>query len=751
MAREKAEDYTIGWICALPLELAAATAVLDEHHEQPENLRRGANDDNTYAYGNIGCHNIVITCLPSGDYGVTAASNVVNKMKTTFPSIRIGLMVGIGGGAPMLPQNDIRLGDVVVSHPVPGFGGVLQYDFGKTVQAGKFVQHGVLDKPPRVFFKAVSKMKSEHLSAGYEYKFNGIVADVIEKRILSEEFNRPPSSSDRLFHADYDHPEENGSCDDCDATLSVNRQPRSGSNARVHYGLIASGNQVMKHGATRDRLAREKGVLCFEMEAAGLMDELPSLVIRGICDYCDSHKNKKWQHYAALVAAAFAKELLSEVPAQGKGCHLEPVSTDFKIPGLRMAKGACLDDYENQNEPECLPGTRVETLQQVETWASDMESKSQRVFWMYGMAGTGKSTISRTVARSLQTDHRLGGSFFFKRGEADRSTGFLFFATLAVQLAKSLRGSMASSIRAELEREPRIPELALEEQFRKLIFDPLSEFKASKFDRAFRGADGKNDPRCDLENQKEDLKPMRVLVVDALDECGKKEDIEVIIKQFAKLKDLTKVDIRVFLTSRPDLPITSSFQKLADETYKDLILHQVPGVEHDISLFLRTELSRIAQERNLPQEWPGTDTFEKLVEMSTPLFIYAATVCRFVGDENWNPDERVRIISEYEPKWGVSILDKTYLPILEQLLANQREEEKEIFAKEFKEVVGAIICLEDPVPVGTLAQLLSLSEGTIIPGSDCFVRSLIYRTTLKSRSESFTNHFTTFSSLEISI
>ena len=83
----------------------------------------------------------------------------------------------------------------------------------------------------------------------------------------------------------------------------------------MYYGLIASENQLMKDALLRDKLAEENGVLCFEMEAAGLMNGFPCLVIRGICDYADSHKNKQWQGYAATTAAAFAKELLSFTPA----------------------------------------------------------------------------------------------------------------------------------------------------------------------------------------------------------------------------------------------------------------------------------------------------------------------------------------------------------------------------------------------------------------------------------------------------
>lgn len=103
---------------------------------------------------------------------------------------------------------------------------------------------------------------------------------------------------------------------DCSTEHIVNREPRR-QEVVVHYGTIASGNQVIKDAAVRDKLSAElDGVLCFEMEAAGLMNSFPCLVIRGICDYADSHKDKRWQAYAAATAAACAKELLSVIPAE---------------------------------------------------------------------------------------------------------------------------------------------------------------------------------------------------------------------------------------------------------------------------------------------------------------------------------------------------------------------------------------------------------------------------------------------------
>jgi nucleoside phosphorylase len=281
------EDYVAAWICALPLEMAAAKSILDEtHHQLPQPL----NDENTYTLGKIGDHNVVVTCLPTGMYGTTAAATVVSQMRSTFPNIRFGLMVGIGGGVPS-KKNDIRLGDVVVSRPTGTSGGVVQYDAGKTISRGRFEQTGVLNQPPLILLTAVSQLESTNMIEGRR-GISDILTDIFDRNpSMKSKFFHPPDH-DLLFKAEYDHPESEDTCVKCWRNYLVNREPRTSNEPQVHYGLIASGNQVMKHGLTRDRLAKEHGIICFEMEAAGLMNQLPCLVIRGICDYSDSHKNK---------------------------------------------------------------------------------------------------------------------------------------------------------------------------------------------------------------------------------------------------------------------------------------------------------------------------------------------------------------------------------------------------------------------------------------------------------------------------
>ncbi|KAF2732280.1 TPR repeat protein, partial [Polyplosphaeria fusca] len=298
------EEYTVGWVCALPVELAAAQEMLDEEHADLER-ESDDNDENLYSLGSIAGHNVAIVCLPAGRIGNNPAAVVAMQMRATFKGIRFGLMVGIGGGVPSAAA-DIRLGDVVVSQPDKTFGGVVQYDAGKATASG-FERTGSLNAPPQVLLGAVAKVRAN------EFRGKSKVSEHIGKLEYIPKFRRSKTGPDVLFDAGYDH-EGGQTCEGCKKDRHEEREPRD-EEVVSHYGTIASGNLVMKNAAERDRVSAELGgVLCFEMEAAGLMNSFPCLVVRGICDYSDSHKNKRWQPYAAGVAAAYAKEVLSVIP-----------------------------------------------------------------------------------------------------------------------------------------------------------------------------------------------------------------------------------------------------------------------------------------------------------------------------------------------------------------------------------------------------------------------------------------------------
>ncbi|KAH8680012.1 nucleoside phosphorylase domain-containing protein [Tricladium varicosporioides] len=244
------DAYTVGWICVIEPERDAVRALLDAEDEQ---LPAGENDDNSYLLGRIGQHNV----------------------------IRFGLMVGVGGGVPRSPHSedsreDIRLGDIV---------------------------------PPVILLKAIKRLQWDHrYKIGEMHQYIHEVTSKIADLDIGD-YRFPGRSQDLLYKADYPHTKGEG-CSACDINETEKRICRASENPIVHYGLIASGNGVIKSIPFRDKLRDDLDVSCFEMEAAGLMDYFPCISIRGICDYSDSHKNKIWQPYSAVVAAAYAKDLL---------------------------------------------------------------------------------------------------------------------------------------------------------------------------------------------------------------------------------------------------------------------------------------------------------------------------------------------------------------------------------------------------------------------------------------------------------
>lgn len=307
-------DYTIGWMCALSTEYVAAQAFLDEKHGGPESV--STNDNNDYTLGKIGRHNVIIAVLPDGEYGLSSAASVARDMLRSFPNVKLILMVGIGGGAPSL-KHDIRLGDVVVGVPTNGKGGVIQYNFEKAIQGQEFQMTEFLYQPPILLRTAVVGVMAQYKSEGNHIR--EAVDKVIAKMPrLRRKYARPEATTDRLYQPQLVHPPSNETdcaviCgDDPSNLIERSNREEEDDDPAIHYGLIASANTLMRDASVRDEMAK-KGVLCFETEAAGLMNRFPCLVIRGICDYSDSHINKTWQGYAAMTAAAYTKDLLHRI------------------------------------------------------------------------------------------------------------------------------------------------------------------------------------------------------------------------------------------------------------------------------------------------------------------------------------------------------------------------------------------------------------------------------------------------------
>ncbi|KGO54821.1 hypothetical protein PEX2_090740 [Penicillium expansum] len=594
---DSADSYTVAWICALEEEYFCACRMLDEEYGGPEISED--NDDNTYVYGRIAKHYVVIGCLPAGRYGTNSAARVARDIVRTFPRLRFALMVGIGGGAPTT-RNDIRLGDVV-----------------------KIITNQLLTG----FMLQTIYMCSDE-----------IVTNAIYTRWWS-------ARNHRILH--------------------------------VYYRNIASGNSVLKDATIRDIYANdpELNILCFEMEAAGLINNILCLIIRGICDYCDSHKNDDWT-------------VLTTV---------EYLDQKIDLRKLEGAMEAGFESFSDRDEVQCLQGTRTELLQQIMEWAVSPSQKS--IFWLNGMAGTGKSTISRTVAKLLKDTDHLGATFFFKRGEGDRGNAKKFFPTLTRQLTLKI-SELRSSVQKTLHNDPDIASKSLREQFEKLLLQPLLHL-----------------------NRFGQQPQISVIVIDALDECEHDQDIRNIIRLLPLLQKAKAVRLRIFLTSRPELPISLGFSEIADREYQDLALHEVSEelTEHDIQLFLQDRFARIKHDRNISQDWPGDNVIKDLVTISVPLFISAATMCRYIEHSKWEPKLRLAELLKDQAKY-LSRMDKTYLPILTRLLDDQESDkaEQQQLLQEFQKIVGIIILLAVPLSINTLSLLLKIEADQISNRLDSF-------------------------------
>ncbi|RAH76927.1 hypothetical protein BO86DRAFT_235955 [Aspergillus japonicus CBS 114.51] len=324
--------YTVGIICGLRHELMAVRVLFDEVFES---VTVTAGDPNQYVLGRIAEHNVIGVCLQHGSDGTVSALTSVNYMKCSFPRIRFCLLVGMGAGTPC-DAHDIRLGDVVVSDPRSAYSGVLPYDIAQTPESGPFRLNGSLLPPPTDLTEAISalELNPEPATASVDRHLRQI-------ELLKLQYQHPDPEPDRLFHGFYPHALPGDTdCHRCWSMFELRRPPRPTLQPRIHYGLVASSTAVPPAGYHRDILTKAHNILCFETEAAGIVDFFPCVLIRGICDYGDTHRNNRWQHYAAATAAAYAKVLLTSVRGADvyEYGHGYPSRAGFEIGGRDLVE-----------------------------------------------------------------------------------------------------------------------------------------------------------------------------------------------------------------------------------------------------------------------------------------------------------------------------------------------------------------------------------------------------------------------------
>ncbi|KAK1977467.1 nucleoside phosphorylase domain-containing protein [Colletotrichum cereale] len=336
------DEFEIAVVCALPLEYDAVTLAFDEFWEdEGDRYGKAPGDPNTYTTGRIGQYNVVLALLPN--MGKVRAASATASLRSSYAGLRLALLTGICGGVPGSdPENEIILGDVIISKTI------IQYDFGRRYPDGfvpKDTRDDNLGRSNTDIRSFVSKFETSHGNKLLRYKASRVLAHIQEKAVKKQDrvrYGRPVASEDKLFKPGYLHKHRGqsedrccesacqaaqaASCDElcCDPAQLVARKrlrqiqelERNGmlSDSKVfeiHVGCMGSGDTVMKSGEDRDMIAKKYGIMAFEMEGAGVWDEVPCIIVKGVCDYADCHKNKKWQAYAAATAASVMKALLA--------------------------------------------------------------------------------------------------------------------------------------------------------------------------------------------------------------------------------------------------------------------------------------------------------------------------------------------------------------------------------------------------------------------------------------------------------
>ncbi|KAL4787122.1 nucleoside phosphorylase domain-containing protein [Aspergillus varians] len=307
------EEFTVGWICMKPLESVAAREAFDESYGKTPQTPAHPSDQNSYNLGRIGRNNIVIAVHPTNSPCPATAAQISADIKTTFPSIQVGVMVTTGSGIPS-SKHDIRLGDVIVGTPDRTFKGIVGVRQSSVAAEGileRFATPGA-DEYSRLLVTAANALKADRLNK-VESKIPAILAGMFHwfpgKR---EAHSYQGSSHDKLFAADYAHQLEGDEhCLHCDAEKNlVSRAVRNDTSPVVHYGTIASTDRPVTDTGVRDLVEARFGAKGVQVGAAGLINAFPTLVICGVGDYADTHSNDHWSRYAAAVAAAYTKELL---------------------------------------------------------------------------------------------------------------------------------------------------------------------------------------------------------------------------------------------------------------------------------------------------------------------------------------------------------------------------------------------------------------------------------------------------------
>ncbi|PCG88354.1 hypothetical protein PENOC_111350 [Penicillium occitanis (nom. inval.)] len=366
-------------------------------------------------------------------------------------------------------------------------------------------------------------------------------------------------------------------------------------------------------------------------------------------------------------------------------------AADDPLTRLVYAKNARFNSNYRQHAQICHENTRTDLLREIYNWVDGEDER--HIFWLKGWAGTGKSTIAQTVATYYFDQNRLAASFFFSRGGGDASHAGLFATSIAVQLANDVP-LLRDAVCMAMTKCSDVTTRSLSDQWRRLVLQPFSNLDMTHSPSSY------------------------LIVIDALDECSSENDIQTILQLLSEARQFTPLRLRFLLTSRPDTAIRRGFDAVPTVERRHTVLHEIAPavVDHDITLYLNHELAVIGREQYLGPDWPTQRQIQQLVSQSCGLFIWAATVCRFIREGRNHANERLSKVLKTRMRDSApeKELDAIYTMVLTNSIPeNLSEEEKGISYGLLSYILGSVVALFTPLSISALHLLLNLLKDEI--------------------------------------
>ncbi|KAJ3469555.1 hypothetical protein MRS44_003620 [Fusarium solani] len=641
------DEFEVAIICALPLEYDAVSYIFDEFWDQDgDRYGRAPNDPNTYTTGRIGNFNVVLALLSR--MGKTNAASTAASIAMSFSGLRMALLVGVCGAAPRNKDEEILLGDVVISSRV------IEYDFGRQYP-DRFVRkdtledsHGRPNKDIRSLLVTLETDRGLNKASGQVW-LPGTSEDTLFEATDRHKHHGLPSCACRDCFND-SHPvcekAINSPCADLGCNngpvvarerLRAKQQAEQDSEATaqypaVHIGLVASGDKVMKSAAERDRLSKEEGVIAFDMEGAGVRDELPCIIVKGVCDYADSHKNKKWQPFAATTAASAAKALLScyiktDKPGSTPAFNESAAPDAFKDavfiaePTREIIDRKCaelilstlwfrmIDDrrdtiaaaHRETFRWALKPPTRDQPWDDLSHWLRAGDG----IYWISGKAGSGKSTLMKYISSSAVTETLLSEW----AGDSPCAMADFFFWYLGTLEQKTQDGLSTALLYQILSYHPKLIPEALPAMWKEAHDgqDKIASPSPAEMDKAFR-----------VISSSRDLGRL-CLFIDGLDEyLGNCQDGISFIKRLAAGQN-----VKVIVSSRPIPDCVAAFGGLPQLDLPDL-------TRPDIYAYVQDVIGKHPDMNRLSEDDPrgSQQIISDLVDKSSGVFLWVILACR---------------------------------------------------------------------------------------------------------------------------